>query len=83
MQTPIKFFLWLGYVMKASPLHGFMTVWRARPHTLSPTVQTLRQVPIFYKSCRNLLDYCRDHQQVLNHLWDSLLHKLFCFVLLF
>lgn len=50
LQTPIKLFPWLGWVMKASPLPGFRAVWRARPHMLF-SHSPLWQVPPFYKSC--------------------------------
>lgn len=83
LQTPIKLFPWLGYVMKASPPPGFRAVWRARPHMLSPTVhcgKLLLSTSLVLLVLLQVLVCFRDQQQALNYVSDSLLHKLFWFM---
>lgn len=83
LQTPIKLFPWLGYVMKASPPPGFRAVWRARPHMLSPTVHCgkfLLSTSLVLLVLLQGLVYFRDQQQALNCLSEGLLHKLFWFM---
>lgn len=83
LQTPIKLFPWLGYVMKASPPPGFRAVWRARPHMLSPTVhcgKLLLSTSLVLLVLLQVLVCFRDQQQALNYMSDSLLHKLFWFM---
>lgn len=44
MQTPVPLFPRAGTRHEGLP----SALWRARPHTLSPTGQALRQVPVFH-----------------------------------